>query len=122
MITLNFNPYACGNNTLSKFFKRGGPAVKFYFLYRQGHLTNQYFNRSCYALQSEFVPQEIVTPLDFKRLLQRCIFPRVFTNGDSPIVSENWIIKHWDYFNINVNKSLDIKHKKYGRWVVTKII
>jgi len=108
MITLEFNPYTRAGGT-EKIFKC--PIVsKFYLLWRSQHLTNQFFVKNCERLIVKLNPSlGEYDVLQFVEALRDCDLGNASLGYGTTSVS--WVMKHWDYFNPNIRRTLEFKHK-----------
>ncbi len=107
-IELAFNPYTRGNGT-EKIFKC--PVVaKFYLLWRSKHLTDQFFAKNCERLIVRLKPSlGDYDVLEFVEALRDCnLGNAMFSHGTTSIT---WVMNHWDYFNPNIRRTLEFKHK-----------
>lgn len=100
-------------------FKAGGVVLRFWALYKKGHITSQYFREGLVKL-AEMVERardeedKTAEPYqdidDFMAWLGICGFyggaatPRFYEFG-------KWVAKHWDYFNPNIQRGLVLQYK-----------
>jgi len=90
-------------------FKAGGMALKFWVLYKHFHLTSQHFRPALENFvaylnamadeDSDVKPYKDIE--EFYEILRGC--------GIS--FKSQWLINHWDYFNLNIQKKVIIKYK-----------
>ena len=107
MIKLTFNPFT---NPRTKLIFKNEIVSKFYVLWKSSHLTSESFIVDCKALCKIInYNLELFEIEEFIEALQRC---RLASNSGIPnhSVDVQWVIKHWDYFNPNIRKSLKIEH------------
>lgn len=97
-------------------FQAGGTVLKVWALYKRTFLTNQYFRPSLEALSeyfdAAFDPEnEAVQPYrdidEFAQVLHDC----GFRAGGFGCELRGWIVKYWDYFNLNIQKALQLEYQ-----------
>ena len=102
-INLTFNP---NKSEVRHLFVIGGVALKFWILWKLGHLTNQYFNGGVLCLADEICIQEAngkraySTPEEFSTLVLNAFTWRNMTKTDL----DKFIFQYWDYFSPNIRR------------------
>lgn len=117
-IKLKFNPddLQPGNEAWSA-FQAGGVTLKFWALYKNTHATSQYFEPFLEQLAKYFrdafnpeVPD--IKPYsnidEFMSVLWSCGMPMP---GQSSTPLCKWVVNHWDYFNLNVQRSIALEYE-----------
>ncbi|WP_045158329.1 hypothetical protein [Stutzerimonas stutzeri] len=97
-------------------FQAGGMTLKVWALYKRTFLTNQYFKPAIEQLaayfEEAFDPEKPeVKPYsnidEFAELLGRC----GFRAGGFGCELRGWVVKHWDYFNLNIQKAVTLEYQ-----------
>lgn len=97
-------------------FRAGGTVLKVWALYKRTFLTNQNFRPALEALadyfEAAFDPDnEAVHPYrdidEFAKVLGEC----GFRAGGFGSELRGWIVKHWDYFNLNIQKAVQLEYQ-----------
>jgi hypothetical protein len=103
-IKLSFDPDSCDEELVAHLFRSRGIGLKYWLLWRGSHIVDQHFVPSCIKLSNRVLDayDEGEIPYDnideFMNLVREC-FP-----GHWPGDRKEWIIKNWDYFNLNIQK------------------
>lgn len=124
-VTLAFSPKELTPDSEADVaFRSGGLVLKIWALYKKHFATCQYFKAGLESLNehivaveeekekdSDFEPGRLYNNIDeFVDLLKsHGIFPRnQYTSNEH----RQWVLKYWDYFNLNVNRQVVLTYKE----------
>ena len=90
-------------------FKAGGMALKFWALYKSSRLTSQHF-RPALEKFIEYLDAMMDEESDVEPYKDIEEFYNILSKSGISVKSD-WLIRHWDYFNLNIQKKVIIKYK-----------
>lgn len=117
IVKLAFDPTSISSESeCRRVFDAGGIPLKFWALYKQRFLTDQHFSESIDELiryfNAAYNPRDEDVQLyqtihEFMAILKRCGLMHRLHDPEM----QKWVIDHWDYFNLNVQRSVRIEYE-----------
>ena len=102
VIKIGFNPDEIEDEELQKLFDNRSVGIKFWMLYKQGHIVDQHFTPGCLLIDEHYA--EVKTIDDFVRLVRNAM-----RQSCGMWDLSSFIAKHWDHFNPNIRRKLTIE-------------